>query len=189
MPSSLSTVSNDDLLCFCTLEITDRDFGLWRQKMAVSDIHTLTTFHALVPSKTLADQVQRADFSLLVTSGPRTATVRFKTPSHPTSAPTMMIRHWAPTILDGYAYHGRPQKPRRLISARFLVFWRIRTKILADIRRPATLPRSRTNTFLAQASLFYGMPAHFPCPICNDESTQQKTSICPSFGDDDNCHD
>ncbi|KAH7093095.1 hypothetical protein FB567DRAFT_163394 [Paraphoma chrysanthemicola] len=28
---------------------------------------------------------------------------------------TMMIRHWAPTIRDGYAYHGRPQKPRRLI--------------------------------------------------------------------------
>ncbi|KAF2130518.1 hypothetical protein P153DRAFT_219855 [Dothidotthia symphoricarpi CBS 119687] len=27
----------------------------------------------------------------------------------------MMIRHWAPTILDGYAYYGRPQKPRRLI--------------------------------------------------------------------------
>lgn len=27
----------------------------------------------------------------------------------------VMIRHWAPIILDGYAYYGRPQKPRRLI--------------------------------------------------------------------------
>ncbi|EMD68227.1 hypothetical protein COCSADRAFT_270357 [Bipolaris sorokiniana ND90Pr] len=26
---------------------------------------------------------------------------------------SMMIRHWAPTILDGYAFYGRPQKPRR----------------------------------------------------------------------------
>jgi hypothetical protein len=34
----------------------------------------------------------------------------------------MMIPHWAPTILDGYAYYGRPQKPRRLIfSATFYV--------------------------------------------------------------------
>ena len=22
-------------------------------------------------------------------------------------------RHWAPTILDGYVFYGRPQKPRR----------------------------------------------------------------------------
>jgi hypothetical protein len=35
-------------------------------------------------------------------------------------ARTMMKRHWAPTILDGYAYHGRPQKPRRLILAQQL---------------------------------------------------------------------
>jgi hypothetical protein len=32
--------SNDDLLCYGTLEITDRDFGLWRYTMAVSDIFT-----------------------------------------------------------------------------------------------------------------------------------------------------
>ncbi|KAH7396696.1 hypothetical protein DE146DRAFT_46980 [Phaeosphaeria sp. MPI-PUGE-AT-0046c] len=32
-----------------------------------------------------------------------------------TLARKMMKRHWAPTILDGHAYHGRPQKPRRLI--------------------------------------------------------------------------
>ncbi|EUC44506.1 hypothetical protein COCMIDRAFT_98013 [Bipolaris oryzae ATCC 44560] len=34
---------------------------------------------------------------------------------HPSLQPShsMMIRHWAPTILDGYAFYGRPQKPRR----------------------------------------------------------------------------
>jgi hypothetical protein len=34
----------------------------------------------------------------------------------------MMKRHWAPTILDGHAYHGRPQKPRRLILLHRLDF-------------------------------------------------------------------
>lgn len=29
-PLSSLSASNDDLLCFGTLEITDRDFGLWR---------------------------------------------------------------------------------------------------------------------------------------------------------------
>lgn len=38
----------------------------------------------------------------------------------PPLAYTMMIRHWAPTIRDGYAYHGRPQKPGRLILAHHL---------------------------------------------------------------------
>jgi hypothetical protein len=37
---------------------------------------------------------------------------------------TMMKRHWAPTILDGHAYHGRPQKPRRLILLHRLDFER-----------------------------------------------------------------
>ncbi|KAF1911275.1 hypothetical protein BDU57DRAFT_524308 [Ampelomyces quisqualis] len=32
----------------------------------------------------------------------------------------MMKRHWAPTILDGHAYHGRPQKPCRLRLAKRL---------------------------------------------------------------------
>jgi hypothetical protein len=36
--------SNDDLLCFGTLEITDRDFGLWRKNMAVSDTPSIDCF-------------------------------------------------------------------------------------------------------------------------------------------------
>ncbi|KAH7083190.1 hypothetical protein BKA63DRAFT_146231 [Paraphoma chrysanthemicola] len=47
--------------------------------------------------------------------------VRAVLPSLPL-AYTMMIRHWAPTIRDGYAYHGRPQKPRRLIFTHCSLF-------------------------------------------------------------------
>jgi len=75
-PLSSPSASNDDLLCFGTLEITDRDFGLWRQTMAVSDMHPLTAFHISVPTETLTDRVQCVDSSVLVTSSPQASTVR-----------------------------------------------------------------------------------------------------------------
>ncbi|EUC31752.1 hypothetical protein COCCADRAFT_100544 [Bipolaris zeicola 26-R-13] len=41
---------------------------------------------------------------------------------------SMMIRHWAPTILDGYAFYGRPQKPRRT-DCFSMSYMAVRTKL------------------------------------------------------------
>jgi hypothetical protein len=49
-----SLTSNDDLLCFGTLEITDRDFGLWRQ-----------TWLFLILLPPLAFAIKRFSFALL----------------------------------------------------------------------------------------------------------------------------
>lgn len=162
----------------------------------------------------------------------------------------MMIPHWAPTILDGYAYYGRPQKPRRLIfSATFYVHtsvaelrlttqsvcysptacemslgkhihshypnpakwwtlddesdgfarWRLKIKNIHScqlIHRQCIpfacsfLVEVLTNLLPRSISVCYPptgtLSAFFL--LRNDDTTLSTTSICPSFGDDENCH-
>jgi hypothetical protein len=113
--------SNDDLLCFGTLEITDRDFGLWRQTwlflILLPPIAFATKRFSFVLLTVRVAQASNEDHTRPI---PATGTLLLPLPS--TLARTMMIPHWAPTIHDGYAHHGRPQKPRRLIHAPHLVF-------------------------------------------------------------------
>jgi hypothetical protein len=119
--------SNDDLLCFGTLEITDRDFGLWRQTWLFLILPPSIALATTCLSVTFTDHLHSTDPSsppcprLLVCS---------PLPLPSTLARTMMIPHWAPTIHDGYAYYGRPQKPRRLILVPHQVIAKISARAL-----------------------------------------------------------
>jgi hypothetical protein len=96
----------------------------------------LTSQHVKRP---FANHARCTDLQLPWMNSPSPATVRSATPSLSTFAPTMMIRHWAPTILDGYAYHGRPQKPRRLICTQCLELWRKMAKILTNMQQSRSM--------------------------------------------------
>jgi hypothetical protein len=75
--------------------------------------------------KVFANQLHHTGFSSSLRTFSSHQLVRFTLPPLSSFARTMMIRHWAPIILDGYAYHGRPQKPRRLILPHYLRFLKI----------------------------------------------------------------
>jgi hypothetical protein len=80
----------------------------------------------------LTDQLRCIVFQQVSCRSCSHLSVRSTLPPQFTTACKMMIWHWAPTIRDGYAYHGRPQKPRRLILMHCMDLWRCFSKDLAD---------------------------------------------------------